>query len=219
MGTTRLGDVEARWWGAPPSDAEVGVLAVHGRSQTTDYMTAVLDRLPAGLPRVAALLPQAEDSSWYPERFVAPLESNQPWLDRGLGTMIHGLDALGEAGLPRERVVILGFSQGSCLLSTLLLQEPAVGRIAGAALFAGGFVGPQEMAAPSGGPDVDGLPVRMALAASDPWAPLFRTEETVAALTERGAAVRLEVYEGEEHVVNDAQVALLAELVAGAATA
>ncbi|MGC5614902.1 alpha/beta hydrolase [Georgenia sp. Z1491] len=217
MTEIQLGDIRARWWGAEPADAEVAVLAVHGRGQTTDYMTAVLDRLPGGLPAVAALLPQAADCSWYPERFVAPIEQNQPWLDDALATVTRGLDALAEAGLPRQRVVVLGFSQGSCLLSTFLLQESGAAGLAGAALFAGGYVGPRGMAPPTGDASLDGLPVRMALAEADDLAPLFRTEETVRALVERGAEVRLDVLPGEEHVVADSQVEALAELVRDAA--
>jgi predicted esterase len=217
MNTVTLGDIEGHRWGADPSEAKVAILAVHGRSQQTSYVAEVLDRLPTDLPSVTALLPQAEGDSWYPQRFVAPLEENQPALDAALAAMVLGLDALKADGFPRERVVLFGFSQGSCLLSTLLLSEPAAGGVGGAALFAGGDVGPEGMAPPPGGARLDGVPVRMALADTDPWAPMFRTEETVRALADRGAEATVDVRPGDEHDVSDGQVRLLAELIRSAA--
>jgi phospholipase/carboxylesterase len=73
------------------------------------------------------------------------------------------------------------------------------------------------MAPPTGGARLDGVPVRMALADTDPWAPMFRTEETVRALADRGAEATVDVRPGDEHDVSDGQVRLLAELIRSAA--
>jgi hypothetical protein len=46
---------------------------------------------------------------------------------------------------------------------------------------------------------------------------MFRTEETVRALADRGAEATVDVRPGDEHDVSDGQVRLLAELIRSAA--
>jgi phospholipase/carboxylesterase len=77
-----------------------------------------------GIAGVAFAAPQARLGTWYPRSFLAPFEENQPWLDSALervGAVVAEIEA---AGVPAERVVIFGFSQGACLASEFVARRP-----------------------------------------------------------------------------------------------
>lgn len=185
--------------GARLGDCDAAALVVHGRGQTPAYMLEVLDRVD--LPNLSYVLPSAAGQSWYPGRFMEPVEVNQPWLDHALQVCDTLLGRIAEAGVPPERTYLIGFSQGACLVSEYLLRAPR--RYAGAAVLTGGYPGP-ETRAPSG--SFDGTPVFLGLSRHDEWVPLSRAEETAALFRDMNAEVTFRVYEDREHRVNDAEI-------------
>src|SRR5207244_10961971 len=68
-------------------------------------------------PGLALLAPQAAGGTWYPRRFLDPVESNEPWLSAALGAVGNVVGMVEEAGVPAESILLLGFSQGACLRS------------------------------------------------------------------------------------------------------
>ncbi|GGG61519.1 phospholipase/carboxylesterase [Kocuria dechangensis] len=190
--------------GAPPESAALVVYAVHGRGQSPAFMVEVADRVD--LPGVAWVLPQAHDFSWYPQGFLAPTQENQPHLDHALEAIrAHTRPLLGEDGPP---VVVLGFSQGACLLSEWLLRDQP--HLAGAVLHTGGYLGPTErdwVASPGRG--LSGQVVEMFTAEEDAWVPLHRVEATSSAFRSLGAAVELTVYDDPDHHLNDDSVHMI----------
>jgi predicted esterase len=194
--------------GAPAEAASLTVYAVHGRGQSPAFMAELADRV--GLPGIAYLLPAAHDSSWYPVGFMEPLDQNQPNLDHALEAVGHHLERLAGQGTPKESVVLLGFSQGACLLSEFLLRNQH--QYAAVVLHTGGYLGPAEHGWPENG-GLDGVPVLMASAAKDTWVPLPRIEATATALAKAGAAVELHTYDDTEHHINDDSVARIRKLL------
>lgn len=190
--------------GSPLDRAGLAVYAVHGRGQSPGYMAEVADRV--GLDDVAWVLPAARDHSWYPQGFLAPTEENQPHLAHALEAVrTHTRSLLSEDGPP---VVVLGFSQGACLLSEWLLRDRP--RLAGAVLHTGGYLGPGERnwsATPGRG--LSDLVVEMFTAQEDAWVPLHRVEATSAALRTLGATVELTVYDDPDHHLNDDSVRMI----------
>ena len=61
---------------------------------------------------------------WYPDRFDAPRAANEPWLAEALAACGAALDGLAAAGVPPQRIVLAGFSQGACLAADLLARRP-----------------------------------------------------------------------------------------------
>lgn len=195
---------EPLWYGTSLEDAPLVVYAVHGRGQSPAYMAQVADRVD--MPEVAWVLPAADNQSWYPESFLAPIEENQPALDDALQTVRTQLGALMDQDGPR--VVVLGFSQGACLLSEYLLRDRP--QLAGAFLHTGGYLGPSErewaLSSPShvSSPSkMAGLTVELCTAREDAWVPLHRVEATQRAFRSLGAEAELTVYDDSEHHVND----------------
>ncbi|TNC26992.1 alpha/beta hydrolase [Amycolatopsis alkalitolerans] len=186
--------------GAALAGAPAAALVVHGRGQTPDYMTTILDRIAR--PELAYLLPAAAGNTWYPQSFLAPVAANQPWLDHALETMAVMLDRITDAGIPAERTFLIGFSQGACLLTEFLVRSPR--RLGGAAILTGGYLGPDRRS-PNG--SFGRMPVFLGTSRYDGWVPLARAEETAGLLRAMDADVTFSVYDDKEHLVNDDEIA------------
>ncbi len=200
----------AERWGAELDSARLAVIAVHGRGQSPNVMRALAERID--LPDLAWLAPVADDSTWYPSPFTAPIESNQPSLDGALDAIERHGRELSEAGFAADRVALLGFSQGACLSIHSAISSPRTYRAL--ISFTGGFIGaPGSVPVPGG--RLDGLPTLLSTAADDAWVPLWRVEETARFLEGLGADVDLRVHPGSQHEVTDDEIAAARELLAG----
>ncbi|MEQ1579907.1 MAG: phospholipase [Steroidobacteraceae bacterium] len=195
-------------WGRSLATARIAVIALHGRAQHPGDIQSVCARI--GLDDFACLAPTAPESSWYPQVFTAPLDSNEPKLSQSLA----GLDALVreviDAGIARERIVMLGFSQGACLLAEYSLRHPA--RYGALVVLTGSAIGPEGRQWPYAG-DFGGTQVLVSGATHDPWIPEARMRETARLFADRGAQVVEHYYRGAEHVVNDEEISLARRLV------
>jgi predicted esterase len=187
-----------------PSDARVVVVLLHGRGRDAADVLALADRM--ALDDVAFVAPTAEGRSWWPQSFLAPFEDNEPWLTRALETV----DALVAEAEDPARLVLGGFSQGACLAAEYALRHPR--RYGGLLIYTGGFVGPPGTApAPAG--SFEGTPAYLGTSHPDGWVPLERVRETATLLESLGARVSVDVYEGQDHIVNDEEIAAGRELI------
>jgi predicted esterase len=187
--------------GAPLATARaVGVL-LHGRGATALSILDLGDAI--NRPDLAWLAPQARGNTWYPNRFVAPIESNEPWLSSALSAVGDVVAQAEEAGAPRSRIVLIGFSQGACLALETLLQTPGIA--AGVAGLSGGLIGPPGTVWPDAG-RLDGVPVFLGCSDVDFHIPKERVLESADVLRARGAEVTAILYPGMAHTVNDDEI-------------
>ena len=93
-----------------------------------------------GMPDVRCVFPAAAGNSWYPGRFMDPVDENEPWLTYALEAVGNALAALGADGFGPGRTALIGFSQGACLLAEYLVRYPRP--FAAAVLLTGGYLGP-----------------------------------------------------------------------------
>jgi phospholipase/carboxylesterase len=177
-------------------------VVLHGRGQEPAYM---LEHLVLHIddPDVAYVLPAASGGSWYPGRYNEPRIVNEPQLGYALEAAEIAIAEVLAAGVPPERVVLAGFSQGGCLVADLIARTPRP--YAGAALLTGALIGAEDEAARPG--PLDGLPVFMETSRYDEWVALERVEATGRALEAAGARVELQVSDDREHRIRDAAVA------------
>lgn len=182
--------------GAALTEAERAMILVHGRGATAE------DILQLGRVLVdestALVAPQAVGYSWYPASFMAPLSANQPYLDSALGLLASLVTEAEASGIPAERVVLAGFSQGACLSAEFVARNPR--RWGGLLVFSGGLIGPEGMDLTHPG-ELDGTPVFMGCSDRDAHIPLARFEESGRELERMGAVVDLEVYPGIGHTI------------------
>lgn len=199
--------------GAPPWRAPAAVVAVHGRGATAESILSLCDVV--ALPDLCWLAPQAAGNTWYPLSFLAPLERNEPWLSESLARLGRIVGDLVAAGLPRERMALLGFSQGACL--SLEFAARTGGRFGAVVAFAGGLIGPDMRR--NDPTRLDGTPVFIGCAEEDPHIPAARVVESAEHLAGLGAEVAYRLYPGGAHGVNDDEIAharrLLAPLAGG----
>ena len=101
---------QVRTAGEPLNRAQAAMLMVHGRGARAEDILTLADQF--ALPGFAYLAPQAADNTWYPNRFLVPLSENEPWLSSALTFVGEVFDQIVDSGIPSERIMLLGFSQG-----------------------------------------------------------------------------------------------------------
>lgn len=174
----------------------IGIL-VHGRGGSAADMRGLATHLDVG--DYAWLTPEAPGNTWYPQRFLAPLEDNEPWLSRALATVDGEVARAGTMGVPPERVVLIGFSQGACLALEYAARHAQ--RWGGVIAFTGGLIGPDGTPRDYPG-DFAGTPVLLGTSDPDPHVPVARARETAEVLEGMGARVDLRIYQGMGHTIN-----------------
>lgn len=174
------------------------MVLLHGRGASArDILTLVPEvRQPGWL----YLAPEAAGGRWYPERFTAPLERNEPWLSSALALVASTLDRAGAAGVPAERTVLLGFSQGACLALEFAARNAR--RYGGLVGLSGGLIGPDALPRRYEG-SLDGTPAFLGCGDRDPHIPAYRVEAAGAALRALGAEVTSALYPGLGHTVSE----------------
>jgi predicted esterase len=147
---------------------------------------------------MAYLAPQAAGFTWYPNRFLAPIEANEPWLSSALMTVADLIAQVEAAGIPAEMVILAGFSQGACLAAEFVARNPR--RYGGLLVFSGGLIGPSGTDFTYDG-SLAGTPVFIGCGDRDAHIPVGRVEESAAALRELGAEVNAKIYPGMGHTI------------------
>lgn len=198
--------------GVAPEMATAALVLLHGRGASADNMLNLFDLLQ--IDQLAAVAPQAAQNTWYPQSFLAPIESNQPYLDSALKKVGEVLADLNSAGIPSRRIALLGFSQGACLASEFVARNPQ--KYGALMALSGGIIGPPGQVRQYSG-SLDGTPVFLGASDPDPHVPFARVQETSEILEKMNATVDLRRYPGMPHSVNedemDACRTLLQELV------
>ncbi len=188
--------------------ADAAVLMLHGRGASPGSVLALAREFDT--PGVAYLAPAAAQRTWYPNPFTAPVESNQPHLDSALATLDGRLAEVEEAGVPPERTVLLGFSQGACLASEFAARNPR--RYGGIAALSGGLIG-SEVAPEDYAGNLADTPTLVGCSDTDPHIPLERVEATSAILEGLGADLTERIYPGMGHTVNTDEVKHIGEMI------
>jgi predicted esterase len=173
------------------------VILLHGRGGSAEDILSLAQEMY--LPRLEYLAPAASGNSWYPYSFLAPTEQNEPWLSSALKKVQSVLQQALNAGIPSNRVVIAGFSQGACLSTEFVATHPQ--RYAGLIAFTGGLIGPLGTDLHHAG-DLAGTPAFFGSGDPDPHVPWARVQESAEILSRMGAHVTAMRYPGRGHTVD-----------------
>jgi phospholipase/carboxylesterase len=177
--------------------AAAAVILVHGRGASAADILGLAEELD--MPEVAYLAPDAAGHTWYPYSFMAPLEQNQPWLDSALDLLAITIERATAAGVTKDRVVFVGFSQGACLVTEFVARNAA--GYGGLAAFTGGLIGPEGTRFSYSG-KLSGTPCFLGAGDPDPHVPWARVEESASVLSRLGGDVTLRRYPGLPHTIN-----------------
>ena len=196
--------------GDPLARARAAMVMVHGRGGTAENVLTLSEQLRA--PGFAYLAPQAAGNSWYPYSFLYPIEQNEPGISSGLAAIAGVLETIERAGIPPERVILLGFSQGACL--SLEFSARAARRYGGIAGLSGGLIGPEGTPRDYSG-SLAGTPVFLGCSDVDPHIPAPRVVETATVLRRLGADVTMRLYPGMGHTINEEELEAVRGIMRG----
>lgn len=194
--------------GRAVSEAAAAMVMVHGRGATAENILTLAEEL--GRDDFAYLAPQAAGHSWYPYGFMAPMPQNEPGLSSGLARIGEIVEQLEADGVPSERIVLLGFSQGACLsLEFAARNAKRYGAVVG---LSGGLIGPPGTPRDYPG-SFAGMPVFLGCSDRDPHIPRERVGESAAVLKTMGAEVTERIYPALGHTVNEDEMSFVRQLL------
>lgn len=207
--------------GTAVASADAAVVLVHGRGATARGIIEFGEEL-ADDGTVALLAPQAAANTWYPNSFLAPVTDNEPGRRSGLRAVGRAVETATDAGIPPERVLLGGFSQGACLASEFVARNPT--RYGGVAVLSGGLIGESVAVggyASDAADTVDGdpaaalgeTPVFLGCSDVDPHIPEERVHETAEVFEALGGDVETRIYDGMGHGINEEETTFVSQMV------
>lgn len=196
--------------GAPLNQASAALIMIHGRGGSSQDMLALWEYIETA--GVAVLVPEAVGNTWYPHPFMQPREQNEPWLTSALAAVRRQVDAVVRAGISTERLYLLGFSQGACLTTQFVAENPA--RYAGVFGLSGGLIGPPGTEFAFEG-DLAGTPVYLGCSNVDPHIPEQRVRETADVLEHLGGSVTMQLFEDAPHTVMQEEIEVIRDALGG----
>jgi predicted esterase len=200
--------------GRPLGQGKAALIMIHGRNAGPRNIIDLADHLHH--PDFTYLAPAAADGTWYPFSFMAETAKNEPGITSGIA-VVHGLiDEAINHGVPLDRIMLLGFSQGGCLACTAAYRRPA--RYGGVIAYSGALIGPPGTTFEASG-SLAGTPGFFGCSDVDSHIPKDRVEESAAAFQRAGADVTERIYPGMGHTVNADELDFTRDLMAVVARA
>ena len=184
------------------------MLLMHGRGAQAEDILSLAAQF--SLPGFSYLAPQALGNTWYPNRFLDPLATNEPWLTSDLYMMSDVLDKVVKAGIPYERVIILGFSQGACLALEFAARNAR--RYGGLVGLSGALIGPDGTQRDYKG-SLAGTPVFLGCSDVDFHVPKERVDQAADILRHLGGVVTERLYPNIDHSVNQDEIDIVRDML------
>lgn len=194
-------------------EAKAAMILIHGRGATAPSIMDLARALYH--PDFVYLAPQAANNTWYPNSFLAPIESNQPGLSSGLQLIEDIIAQIEAANISAEKIIVGGFSQGACLASEFVARNAR--RYGGVLVFSGGLIGPPGTPRDYEG-TLEDTPIFLGCSDSDPHIPVERVHESTAVLKALGATVTERIYPNMGHTVIQDEIDQARELVEAVVT-
>lgn len=186
--------------GVPLALASKAIILLHGRGGTAQGIMDLASDLWKQHFYIAA--PQAPNNIWYPRSFLAEEKSNEPALSESVKNINDLIDQIGRK-IPKEQIVVMGFSQGACM--SLEISSRFAEKYGGIVAFTGGLIGRTLNENKYQG-NFEGTKVFMSNGDHDPFIPLIRSEQSKDLMEKLGADVTLKVYPGRDHMISEDEI-------------
>lgn len=183
--------------GVPLAQAEKAIVMVHGRGSEPSGILAISSHLR--LSATALLAPSAKGGTWYPQRFLAPRQANEPYLSSALQAVGQAVEHAQTVGIPPDHIMLLGFSQGACLALEYAARNPAP--YWGVVGLSGGVIGADDELTGYAG-DMSQTPVFLGCSDVDAHIPVERVHRTAEIFSSLNAAVTTRIYPNFGHTIN-----------------
>lgn len=195
--------------GTALADADVVVVALHGRDQDPSYL---LDNLVRPLDidaNISWVLPVAPGYSWYPDRADTGSAANTAAINSAIGRLDVVVDRISAS--TTAPIAVLGFSQGACLACEYAASRAE--RLAAVVALTGSLTGadPTSFSLTT----FPGPPVaHFSAGDADPWVDVGRVLATASAFASAGANVIVDLAKDDaDHRIRATEVAAVADLL------
>lgn len=189
-------------------EAERVLVMLHGRGANAEDILSMADYL--NVQTFTLLAPQATGNTWYPNSFLAPPYTNEPWLSSAISLIEDITDDITAKGIDYNHIFFLGFSQGACL--TLEYVTRNAKRYGGVVAFTGGLIGDRIYEQNYTG-DFGSTPIFIGTSDPDPHVPVQRVHDSVKILKEMNAQVTEKIYKNMGHTINEDEIEIVNNLI------
>ncbi|TXJ23479.1 MAG: phospholipase [Chitinophagaceae bacterium] len=187
--------------GKKPGEAKKALIMVHGRGGSAADILSLAQHLD--VKDYALFAPQAAQHSWYPYSFLALPSDNEPALSSALIALGEAVKEAEAAGIGKEQIYFLGFSQGACLTLEFVTRNAA--KYGGVIAFTGGLIGDKIYEENYKG-DFQQTPVFIGTSDPDPHVPVDRVLASTALLRKMNASVLEKVYPMMGHTITAEEI-------------
>ncbi len=194
--------------GDPLEQTHLAMILLHRRGATAASMLELAAQWDQ--PDFTYLAPRAAGNSWYPNSFLAPLASNEPFLSSALALMEDVLERIAQAEIPPERTMLCGFSQGACLALEFAARHAR--RYGGVVGLSGGLIGPDDTPRNYTG-SLTGTPVFLGCGDIDPHITRERVRLSDEVLRRLGGEVTMRLYRGMGHTINQDEMETVRQMM------
>ncbi|MFD1001425.1 alpha/beta hydrolase [Ohtaekwangia kribbensis] len=181
--------------------AKKALIMLHGRGAQASDILSLAPHLQVS--DYALVAPQATNYTWYPYSFMANPNHNEPWLSSALDVVGEVVKDIEAAGIPKENIYFLGFSQGACLTLEYVTRNAT--KWGGVVAFTGGLIGDVLYTEKYKG-DFAGTPVFIGTSDPDPHVPVRRVQDSTRILQGLHANVTEKVYPNMGHTVSQGEI-------------
>lgn len=197
--------------GVDASEADAAMIMIHGRGATAQSILPLADEFDTNL-KLTLRAPQASGNTWYPNSFMAPSENNEPGMSSGLQKIFDIVQELKSEGFSEDKIYLLGFSQGACLVSEFVARHPQ--KYAGLIALSGGLIG-EGTSIPTDeySGDLSNTPIFMGCSDVDAHIPKERVNESAEVFTQLNADVNKKLYPGMGHTVTHDEIQEINQLL------
>ncbi len=187
--------------GLAPRKADGAMILVHGRGATAESILTLANEF--NTDRLHYIAPRASQHTWYPYSFLVPTRQNEPGLSSGLQAIFDIIISLESNGIPKEKIILTGFSQGACLATEFVARHPA--RYGGIVALSGGLIG-DTISADNYNGSLNDTPYFVGCSDIDPHIPVERVHQSADIMQNLGASVTKKIYPGMGHTVNEDEI-------------
>ena len=185
-------------------EAEKVLVMLHGRGATAEDILSLAEYLKVS--EFTLLAPQATGNTWYPNSFLAPPYTNEPWLSSAISLIDDITDDINDNGIHDSNIFYLGFSQGACLTLEYVTRNAT--RYGGVIAFTGGLIGDKIYEQNYSG-DFGMTPIFIGTSDPDPHVPVQRVQDSVKILRGMNAQVTENIYKNMGHTINEDEIEIV----------
>lgn len=194
--------------GVPLNEAKKALIMLHGRGATAHDILSIAKHLD--VEKFALVAPQAENRTWYPYSFLAPINENEPSFSNSLRELSQVLVAVQQNGVEKENIYFLGFSQGACLALEFTARNAA--KYGGVVAFTGGLIGDKVYEEHYHG-NFENTPIFIGTSDPDFHVPVERVNDSETLLKKMGANVTKKIYDNMGHTIIQDEIDLVNQLI------